>query len=1010
VDVMGGLQTLEGRAYLGKLENSFRTTTLRRNHLSNQQYQWFFILILSVNVACVAIGASIFNAGSLPWESMWMLACGVYLVLDVSILQTYPIIMTSYIIPSLARFQIRKSMVKIIPLICRLWTEHKERTDINKKQPLSAAADLYISRKIADTFPLVFEAHLVRAFNSPWPVPPQEKNLEEIEEELSRKKERELLNEGEGLKDHELDEDEDEEAEKDQAVSFWGAIREPLMRLGNLSYSQQRALLQISHPLVAIITSYLSYYNLQLVDPDKIVGTVVAGVILVLFIPLLLGLLMSWHIKLPTAKDLCPKRPKPKKIAPEPEPEPEPEVEPEPVLEAEPEEPKPALEEVEYIKSGKGKELLEPEVVPDPTPKSVKMPEELTEEMKFKQDNPDEHLEQYSSEDDDAFRERIRMRMLAAERRKKANKHFKKAVVKAKIIATLEEKKVEPELEVAEEKPKKKKNKKNKRSAFDDEDDDDEDGDDSDKRPHHEKGWAKGKFHKIVKFNSLTTRLRNAPKIFEDEREQAAHDAAVLEEEKREAEEEEARRANEAEEVERKRIQSEAKKAAKLERLRKKQEEEDFQARQRELEDEENARRQHEEELEREALEHELKRKERMKLFKSAGTKIKIGSLLGAAGKSATIRADAATAEAAADEAARLAHEKEEAEEAELKMKLVALNAKKEKDAADKALREAIQKNAEDAAKAAAEAKEKKAAAKAKAKLESPKKEHHSHKAGEHHSHKEGEHHSHKEGEHHSGKKHKHGSEKKKKHKKHSHHEAEEEEEEEKDAAVSKLRTGMPKASLTQGVGHAKVKPPKRSVKKAKHEDSSSEEEDSEEESVESPEKQSSKLKNRGRLVASQTKMKRGVRKVNAVKQMGGSAAPKKANSEYSVSDSSDDDDDDDASEMPAKKSALHSAGGAGRLGGRSALMGKLALVSGAKQPTKVSQESGSSSGSYSDSSSGSGSYSSGSSSGSYSDSSSDSDDRKKPVAQALRSRVGMRGGAAMLNAAHKVSGFASHM
>ena len=217
----------------------------------------------------------------------------------------------------------------------------------------------------------------------------------------------------------------------------------------------------------------------------------------------------------------------------------------------------------------------------------------------------------------------------------------------------------------------------------------------------------------------------------------------------------------------------------------------------------------------------------------------------------------------------------------------------------------------------------------------------------------------------------------------------------------------MPKAALSQGVGHAKAKPPRRSVKKAKHEDSSSEEEDSEEESVESPEKHSSKLKNRGRLVASQAKVKRGVSKANAAKKMGGSAAPKKANSEHSVSDSSDDD-DDDANEVSAKKSALHSAGGTGRLGGRSALMSKLALVSGAKKPTKV-QESGSSSGSYS-SSSGSYSSSSGSSSGSYSDSSSDSDDRRKPVAQALRSRVGMRGGAAMLNAAHKVSGFASHM
>ena len=663
IDIMGGLQTLEGRTYLTKMENSFRATTWRKHRLSKHQVQWLMGFLVSINIACIAIGASIFGDASLHWQSFWIAACGIYFALDVLVFSAYPVLVTAYLVPSMARWQIRKSLSTTIPLICKLWDDQKVRREPSTSSSLSAPADLYISRRIAEKFPLVFESHIVRSYNTPWPVPRTESSQSQMNAELAaQKKTRELL--FDGMLDYEEANREDH-SEDDARLGPWGSIRELLLRLGNLSMSQQHAFLQVSQPLLAIAISILFYYFLS----SPIAGTVVAWLVLVLHVPLLIGASMIWNYPYPSIWSLF-QSSQPIKVAPEPELEPE--LEPEPVKP----EPEPSAKLTPSVKSAKSS-------------KSAKSPA-VTEESKYVDEHPEEGLLQYSSEDDDAFRERVRNRMNANERRKRELVHFKHAVGKAKVIAKIEQQRVpEPvaELELEppkSEKKKTKKAKKVKKSAFDDEEE--KEGSEDEDTEHHEKGWARGEFHKAVKFNTLHAafnREKEGTRAREEERQR------VLEEEEHAARHNKIKNklhkavkfntlssglkhapelflqeeAEDALRAQREALEKEERRKAKLARKQKKDEEREFQERQAELAEQEHLRQQQEEEEdERLALLEELKRRERSRAkLKSVGAKLKVNNLLRMVRSAAAQESNAEDHEApkTAEEIAHLEEDKE---------------------------------------------------------------------------------------------------------------------------------------------------------------------------------------------------------------------------------------------------------------------------------------------------------------------------------------------------------------
>ena len=159
VDTMGGLQSQWARTYLAKSENSFRATSLRRTKLPNTIATRLILLIATINVVFIAIGIAEFYMSTYVWEIWWALATLVYIILDIFVFQTTAILVTNFVIPSLAREQVMLNMNIVFPILCRLWKSTLGAQD-TAHQPagLSAPASMYISRKIAETYPLVFES------------------------------------------------------------------------------------------------------------------------------------------------------------------------------------------------------------------------------------------------------------------------------------------------------------------------------------------------------------------------------------------------------------------------------------------------------------------------------------------------------------------------------------------------------------------------------------------------------------------------------------------------------------------------------------------------------------------------------------------------------------------------------------------------------------------------------------------------------------------------------------
>jgi len=179
-------------------------------------------------------------------------------------------------------------------------------------------------------------------------------------------------------------------------------------------------------------------------------------------------------------------------------------------------------------------------------------------------------------------------------------------------------------------------------------------------------------------------------------------------------------------------------------------------------------------------------------------------------------------------------------------------------------------------------------------------------------------------------------------------------------------------------------------------------------------------LKNRGGLATSMQSLNKPKRVAAArTATLGQSAAAAKKAAQHSDSDSdsdSGDSDDSKPAKRPLQGGLLGRAGTAGtsdRLGGHTALRGKLHLavnhshVPAAKADSESSSGSySSSSGSYTGSSSSSGSYTgSSSSSGSFTGSSSDSDEVAAPV-----NRGRQRAGQATLTAVHAGGTFLNYM
>jgi len=171
-------------------------------------------------------------------------------------------------------------------------------------------------------------------------------------------------------------------------------------------------------------------------------------------------------------------------------------------------------------------------------------------------------------------------------------------------------------------------------------------------------------------------------------------------------------------------------------------------------------------------------------------------------------------------------------------------------------------------------------------------------------------------------------------------------------------------------------------------------------------------LKNRGGLATSMQSLNKPKRVAAArTATLGQSAAAAKKAAQHSDSDSDSDSDSGDSDDSkPAKRplqgGLLGRAGTAGtsdRLGGQTALRGKLRLAVNHSHVPAAKADSESSSGSYSSSS---GSYTgSSSSSGSYTGSSSDSDEVAAPV-----NRGRQRAGQATLTAVHAGGTFLNYM
>ena len=101
-----------------------------------------------------------------------LLATLVYIILDIFVFQTTAILVTNFVIPSLGKSRSMLNMNIVFPILCRLWKSTARGTrPAHQPAGLSAPASMYISRKIAETYPLVFESCMMLAYNTPWCYP-----------------------------------------------------------------------------------------------------------------------------------------------------------------------------------------------------------------------------------------------------------------------------------------------------------------------------------------------------------------------------------------------------------------------------------------------------------------------------------------------------------------------------------------------------------------------------------------------------------------------------------------------------------------------------------------------------------------------------------------------------------------------------------------------------------------------------------------------------------------------
>ena len=275
---------------------------------------------------------------------------------------------------------------------------------------LSAASAMYISRKIAETYPLVFESCMILGYNSPWAYPMHDDNktrikgTDPVDEESHTHKM--PAHQHEEIDDDDLDHEAHLEKQRKPGQQML------LLRLGNLPVSLQKWIIYLFQPTWGFIVGFTIFQAIS--DDSRYTGTIAAIIAMLLFIPLsliVMDLLNAAHRTFIDSGPDSELREIPDEEEDEPE-TPEPETESEEEDEGEYDEPKPESED-------KPEPEPEPLVVQDVEEEKEEAKEEMfVEEKTYAREHPEEELNQYSSEDDEAFAERVRMRMMANERKK----------------------------------------------------------------------------------------------------------------------------------------------------------------------------------------------------------------------------------------------------------------------------------------------------------------------------------------------------------------------------------------------------------------------------------------------------------------------------------------------------------------------------------------------------------------------------------------------------------------
>lgn len=420
IDTMGGLQSQWARTYLQKVENTFRFNSLRRTALPGHVSNRLLLLILALNGALVAIGISEFYMSTWVWEQWWLIATAVYLVLDIVIFQTTAVLCTSFIIPNLAREQVMQNMNIVFPILCRLWKNTLGAQDVaHQNTDLSAPGAMYISRKIAETYPLVFESKMMLGYNTPWVYPMHEDNktrikgTDPVDEESHTHR----------MPTYAEDEVDEEELDNEMHVEKQSkpARQILLLRLGNFPQSMQRVVIYMLQPAWGFMAGYVVFSTVT--DSSRYYGTIATVAAMLLYLPLswiVLGITNSLAHHLLGESDTHHTETKALELPDEED------EEPEAVVESESE------EEDEHAYSEDEVELPAEEIQgPETTEEKKEEMPDISEERRYAREHPEEELNQYSSEDDEAFAERVRMRMLANERKKAMRKKLKGAAKKA---------------------------------------------------------------------------------------------------------------------------------------------------------------------------------------------------------------------------------------------------------------------------------------------------------------------------------------------------------------------------------------------------------------------------------------------------------------------------------------------------------------------------------------------------------------------------------------------------